>query len=152
MPPTEIAPQCDNPPEVPPGFKVIRPEGPFGAVAGPFYFRAAGEGRFRYGFLPRPEHTNPVGMVHGGALYTFADQIMGRMLYSLDRRMNVTVSLTVEYLAATKPGEWVDGEVEVVRMTRSLAFLRCLLRVRDEPICAVGGVFKFLRTEWQGRP
>jgi uncharacterized protein (TIGR00369 family) len=138
--------------ELPDGFKVIRPEGPFGEAAGPFYFRRESDGGFRYGFLPQARHTNPVGVVHGGALYTFADQIMGRMLYSLDRRMNVTVSLTVDYLAAAKPGEWIDGAVEIVRMTRSLAFLRSVLSVRGEPVCTVGGVFKFLRAEWQDRP
>ena len=137
---------------IPEGFKVIRPEGPFGQAVGPFYFRREADGRFRYGFLPQEHHTNPAGAVHGGALYTFADQIMGRMLYSTDRRMNVTVSLTAEYLAAVSPGCWVEGEVEIVRKTKSLGFLRAVLRVQAEAVCTVGGVFKFLRGEWQDRP
>ncbi|MEA4942420.1 hypothetical protein SDC9_91451 [bioreactor metagenome] len=51
----------------------------------------------------RPESTNPIGMLHGGALYTMADSSAGSAAHS-DGRIYVTQNSSMNYLSNIKEG------------------------------------------------
>lgn len=51
----------------------------------------------------RPESTNPLGMLHGGALYTMADSTAGSAAHS-DGRIYVTQNSSMNYLSNIKEG------------------------------------------------
>ncbi|BAK97227.1 hypothetical protein OBV_00290 [Oscillibacter valericigenes Sjm18-20] len=51
----------------------------------------------------RPESTNPLGMLHGGALYTMADSTAGSAAHS-DGRIYVTQNSCMNYLSNIKEG------------------------------------------------
>lgn len=51
----------------------------------------------------RPESTNPLGMLHGGALYTMADSSAGSAAHS-DGRTYVTQNSSMNYLSNIKEG------------------------------------------------
>lgn len=51
----------------------------------------------------RPESTNPMGMLHGGALYTMADSTAGSAAHS-DGRIYVTQNSSMNYLSNIKEG------------------------------------------------
>ena len=57
------------------GWKAVYMPG-FVKTAGP-YLRREIEGAVEYGFIPGPEHLNPVNVVHGGCSFTFTDCALG---------------------------------------------------------------------------
>ena len=52
------------------------------------------------------------------------------------------MSLQVDYLAPAPLGAWVEGEAQVLRITRSMAFVQGLVRAEGQVVARVSGVFK----------
>jgi acyl-coenzyme A thioesterase PaaI-like protein len=48
------------------------------------------------------------------------------------------------FVGAVKPGEFLECDAEVVRITRSLVFIRGIVRVGDRQVLAADGVWKIL--------
>lgn len=83
--------------------------------------RAAAEedGAARIVLTASEEHLNPAGTVHGGAIATLIDVVMGRAVATLfegDERP-VTIEMKVNYLEAGAPGDLV-AEARVSRRGR----------------------------------
>jgi acyl-coenzyme A thioesterase PaaI-like protein len=53
-----------------------------------------------------------------------------------------TVSLQIDYLAPSPLGAWVQGEAQVLRVTRNLAFVQGLVTADGVPALRVSGIFK----------
>jgi acyl-coenzyme A thioesterase PaaI-like protein len=91
---------------------------------------------------------NPSGICHGGWLSTFADVQLVRQVFAEigeDRPAPRTVSLSVDFLSAAMLGEWVDGSAELVRVTKTLAFVQGIARVGDRPLLRMNGIFSLRR-------
>ncbi|MBE2262043.1 MAG: PaaI family thioesterase [Burkholderiaceae bacterium] len=137
-----------NPPaaelEIPEGFRPIRIGGPFIVHNGPLYARLAGE-KLQLGFRVEPRHTNPLKICHGGMMASFADMLLPcAAMYqgTSERRFLPTISLQIDYLAASPLGAWVQGEGEVLRTTRNMLFAQGLITADGEPVLRVSGIFK----------
>jgi len=128
----------------PEGWRPWRRAGPFVEHNGPLFYRRLGEDSFAYGFRALPHHGNFNGVVHGGWLFTFADQVVGRVIYGRTGRLNATVSMQAEFAAPVAVGDWVEGTAEPVRLGRNLAFLRATLAVDGAPVLVASGVWKLL--------
>ncbi|HYF08291.1 MAG TPA: PaaI family thioesterase [Acetobacteraceae bacterium] len=111
---------------------------------GPYLRRRTPKG-YVYAFQTDERHANINGVLHGGMLVTFADQALGSTVYeATGKRKCVTASLNVQFVNAVKPGEFVECDAEVIRVTRSLVFIRGMLRVGDRVVLAADGVWKIL--------
>ncbi|HZD26811.1 MAG TPA: PaaI family thioesterase, partial [Alphaproteobacteria bacterium] len=108
----------------------------------PFWLRPEAGGGWRYAFATDRRHTNPTGIVHGGALYSFADQFLGHAIVYGLKRACATVKLKVEYLAAVRPGQVVEGTCEIVRATRTMAFVRGRVLAGNRAVMTADGCFK----------
>ena len=131
-------------PDIPEGFRPVRIGGPFVAHNGPLYARLAGE-RLQLGFRVEPRHTNPLNICHGGMMASFADMLLPcAAMYqgTGERRFLPTISLQIDYLAASPLGAWVQGEGEVLRTTRNMLFAQGLITADGEPVLRVSGIFK----------
>ena len=128
----------------PDGFRLWRGPGPFIQANGPLYHRQEADGGFRYGFRAERRHGNFDGAVHGGWLFSVADQISGRVLFALTRQLAATVSSNVAFVAPVRTGDWVEGSVEPVRIARSLAFLRVELTVAGRRVLTASSVWRLL--------
>ena len=128
--------------EIGAGYQAFARNGPFGDRIGPFYFRSEADGRVRYAFRTGALHANPNGVVHGGALYTFADHITGHAVVHATGRMCATVKFKVEYLAPGPLDALVEGEVELSRITRSMVFLRLRLSAGGWTLMTADGTYK----------
>ena len=53
-----------------------------------------------------------------------------------------TVSMNCDFLAPISAGNWIDGSGEVIRRTRSLAFVRGLLQVDGQEMVSATGVWR----------
>lgn len=113
-------------------------------MAGPFWTRCEGERR-AYAFIAEQRHTNAHGIVHGGMLMTLADTTLGLNVWEeASRKPSVTVQLDVQFLAAVKPGDFVEARAEILRRTRSVIFVRGMVSVGDRVVAAANGVWKLL--------
>lgn len=136
------APAAVAPP--PEGFRRMRVGGEFTSINGPLLWREH-EGRFQLGFRVEPRHTNPMGNLHGGMMATFCDMLLPMSAHryaQIGRRFLPTISLQIDYLAGAPLGAWVQGEGQVLRVTRSLVFLQGLVTADGEPAARASGVFK----------
>jgi uncharacterized protein (TIGR00369 family) len=72
-----------------------------------------------------PSALNPFGTVQGGFLALFVDEMFSTAIASvLDAgEWAVTAEVKISYLRALRP-EIITGEAEVIRRTRSLAFMQ----------------------------
>ena len=97
--------------DIPEGFRAVTVGGPFMAHTGPLYARWTGE-RLQLGFRVEHRHTNPLNICHGGMMASFADMLLpcAAMYRGMkERRFLPTISLQVDYLAASPLGAWVQG-------------------------------------------
>jgi len=131
--------------DVPPGFRRFRAGTGFIAVNGPLYFLHEGP-LFKLGFRVEERHCNPMGICHGGMLATFADMLMPigaiNLVPQLHRRFMPTVSLQVDFMASARLGDWVEGEMQVLRTTRTLVFAQGLVTSGGVTALRCSGVFK----------
>jgi len=122
----------------------------FGGLVGPFYSRRRGND-LSLGLRIEARHCNSRGTCHGGLLATLADMALG---YSCalagepgEGRPNfVTVDLSLQYLASTHVGDWVQSEVAVLSpgsRTRSAAGH---LLANGQPVVRISANFRVGRT------
>ncbi|MFO1266374.1 MAG: PaaI family thioesterase [Rubrivivax sp.] len=136
----------EPPPEPPPpGFRRFPAEHGFVGVNGPLWMQREGT-LFRLGFRVEARHCNPMGVCHGGMLATFADMLMPIGAISLvpevQRRFLPTVSLQIDFIGPAKIGDWVEGEMQVLRTTRTLVFAQGLVRSNGVLSMRCSGVFR----------
>ena len=126
----------------PPGFEEAPDQGPFLENAGPLLMRHV-HGEPVFGLLAEERHANRGGAVMGGMLATFADYALGRAIEADadDDHTRATVSLTVDYLAPAKPGDWIESRASVDRVGGALAFADCSLRVEGREVVRARAVF-----------
>ena len=145
----------DHPPE---GFLRIdfdRGSDPtFNGHVGTLYAKRGAKGsrdEFVLGFRVQRHMCNPAAGLHGGMMMTVSDLVGtmgGGTLLGL-RKFLPTVSMTFDFVAPAKVGDWVEGRCEVVRQTRSLLFTNIYLTVGEEKILRASQVAKIPSGEGQ---
>ena len=130
--------------EIPEGFKPLAIGGDFMAANGPLYVRIV-DRRVQMGFRVLQRHTNPLNICHGGMLASFADMLLPVCIHrqsEIGHRFLPTISLQIDYLAPAPLGAWVEGEADVLRVTRTMVFAQGLARADGTPAIRVSGIFK----------
>ncbi len=134
-----------TPGEVPPGFRPLPSLGGFIAANGPLYLRHEGD-LVLLGFRVEPRHTNPLGNCHGGMLATFCDMLLPitahRKSAEVGLRFLPTINLQMDYMAPAPLGAWVQGEAQVLKVTRSMVFAQGLVTADGVPAVRMSGIFK----------
>ncbi|HEY4546536.1 MAG TPA: PaaI family thioesterase [Pedomonas sp.] len=117
----------------------------FNAHVGPFYYRDDENGARVCAMRAEARHLNGGGMMHGGALMTFADYCLYAFASILGDPHMVTASFNSEFVGAVPPGAIVECRGEVIRSTRSMVFLRGLMTVEGETVLSFSGILKKVR-------
>ncbi|HEX3504434.1 MAG TPA: PaaI family thioesterase [Xanthobacteraceae bacterium] len=113
----------------------------FGELVGPIWRR----GDPLFGFLATEKHANHINIVHGGMLATFADQSMGMTaMRATGSKPHATIELNMQYIGAVQIGDFVESHCDVVRITRSIIFIRSTLKVGERIVASASGVWKIL--------
>ncbi len=129
---------------IPAGFHALHMTGDFIAHVGPLYLHRDGDNLW-VGFRVEQRHTNPMGICHGGMLASFADMLLPLSIHrksEVGMRFLPTISLQLDYLAPAPLGAWVQGDAQVLRVTRSLVFAQGLATADGTPILRVSGICK----------
>lgn len=96
----------------------------------------------RLGFRVEGAKLNRRGFLHGGAISSIADVVLGYGLATLTDPPTdlITINLSCDYLGAAREGEWVDITVSPTRLGRRLAAATAVFAT-DRPIATVSGLF-----------
>lgn len=134
---------------VPEGFRPMPMGGDFVGINGPLYLRhepRPGDPLVQMGFRVERRHCNPMGNCHGGMLASFADMLLPMSIHrksvEVGHKFLPTINLQLDYLAPAPLGCWVQGEAEVLRVTRSLVFAQGLISADGVTALRVSGIFK----------
>jgi uncharacterized protein (TIGR00369 family) len=129
--------------EAPVGFREITLPGGFFIGFGAIYARLDDKTPV-LGFRAKSQHLNPLGICHGGVIASLADmQALGAQeVAGINDRYTPTINLTVDYLAPTKLGHWVEMRIELLRTTQSLLFSRGLITADGALVARSSAIFR----------
>ena len=132
----------------PAGFTEIEDPGPFLAHIGPLYIRDDDEdGEPVIGLRAADAHANAAGAVQGGLLASLCDSACGRTIRAhADEGISgaVTISLTVDYLAPSNAGDWLEARTKVEKLGARLAFADCSVTANGRQVVRARAVFSVL--------
>ena len=145
----------DSTDAVPPGFEPFTRESPLLAPWRPLFSRAETD-RLVIGLRVREPHCNSRGTVHGGLFAALADQAMG-MSSSVTLRAGGlmvdalwTTSMTVDYLAVARLGQWLEFDTVFSRGGRSSCHAEADIRADGRTVARARAAFRVaLRAEPQ---
>ncbi len=103
------------------------------------YMRSMGPGRAQVALETRTSHRNRIDTLHGGFLAAFADHAYfgGAWAMGLHGQADgVTIDLTMQYLGAGKVGPILLADVELLRETGRMLFMRMTISQDGEVIAA----------------
>ena len=109
------------------------------SAIGTSYSRSDTAGKATVMLESRPLHANRLGALHGGFLAAFADHALFAGLAAMGRPEQaaaVTVDLSMQYCGSGKVGPHLRAEVELLRETGRLMFLRLTMHQDEELIAA----------------
>ncbi|WP_339634880.1 PaaI family thioesterase [uncultured Sneathiella sp.] len=129
---------------VPDGFEIVERKAPFTQANGPFYEKITGEGKLIRAFRVEERHLNSIKVVHGGMMMTFADSALAASVVHETGRRCVTIKMNSEFLSPAREGDWVESDVEVIRSTRTVVFVRGELRARGKAIFKADAIFHYV--------
>ena len=117
----------------------------FNTVLGPFRVRKESETTSRCRMWPQPIHANLADVVHGGAVMTFIDAALfaGSAVLGIHHMgRSVTVDMSVQFIGPGFLDRPLDAEVEVLRETGRLVFLRGLVVQEEAKVAAFSGTIR----------
>ena len=120
------------------------PDDPFEMHCGPFFWRRLEDGQHHFVMQADARHCNRQGIVHGGLMMTMIDLALAATAKEVLTDRYVTISLNSEFVAAGNYGEIIEANGELVRRTRSLAFVRGSVYVGQRVLLTSSAVFKRL--------
>lgn len=124
-----------------------RPLEGFFSVVGPLWTRREGDA-WAYGLLADDRHNNRAGLVHGGMLMTLIDQAASAVAWeAVERKRCVTIQLDTHFVAASRPGHFIEARSRVVRRTAELVFVQTSLSVQGKEIAVASGIMKVVQKE-----
>jgi uncharacterized protein (TIGR00369 family) len=126
------------------GWEQISNHTAFGDLVGPVW-RKDEDGALRFGFTVAPKHLNRAGNLHGGMLMMLADQSMAMTArVATGGKRHATIELNTQFVESVKIGEFVVSYPEVVRVTRSVVFMRAKMLVGKRVVVTTNGIWKIL--------
>lgn len=114
----------------------------------PVEYRREAEKLIRFRLMPAEAAVNQFDTLHGAFLAGLAENSLGLFLVGEggDAPLVVTVSLSLDYAAPGRAGVMLEGELELIRDSYHLQFLRLMLMQDGSPILHGNGILKKLKS------
>ena len=88
-------------------------------------------------FVVRQELTNPVGMLHGGAVSAMMDDTVGMLVFSLGREFAYTsINLNCDFLNGGRIGDVLTVFAQVIRAGKNVVHCECRVTNQDQKLIA----------------
>jgi uncharacterized protein (TIGR00369 family) len=119
-------------------------ESRFNRVIGKLLVRGDGPGRGVCRMFPDARHANLGNVVHGGAILTFIDMALfaGGRMAGANVGYSVTLDCSVQFVAPAALDRPLDAEVELLRETGRLIFLRGKIVQDGATVVAFSGALR----------
>lgn len=145
--------QQGEPGAVPAGFERMPTGLGFTDTLQPFYRRVTEEG-ITFGFHVAPQHGNSMGICHGGVLMTLADIAAASGVNHARGELggNPTINLSLDFISAGKPGDWLEARASEVTVKRRFGFCNGLIVSERGIVARFNGTFYLPDHDgmWQG--
>ncbi len=108
----------------------------------PLYSRQR-KGDVRFGLFILPQHCNTMNFCHGGVLMTLADMAgsagvhMARGAFSA----SPTINLSLDFISAACPGEWIEAVAESATPKRRFGFCSGTIYGPEKIVARFNGTF-----------
>jgi uncharacterized protein (TIGR00369 family) len=106
------------------------------------------------GLVLATAHCNSRGLVHGGVIAALADNAMGLSFGAARKPKSgeeqdapagaVTVSLTIDYAASARLGQWMQITPRVLKAGRSMGFVDAVVTADGEIIARASATFRLV--------
>ena len=129
---------------IPVGFEPVRLGSHFATHSGALYARWH-DARLQIGFIVEPHQVNPGDNCHGGMLSLLADIVLSSAAqYQTDipRQFLPTISLQLDFMNGAPLGRWVQGQADILQVTKNLVFSQGLITCGDKTVARASGVFR----------
>jgi uncharacterized protein (TIGR00369 family) len=116
----------------------------FNSLLGPFMLRME-NGIARVRMTPEHRHSNLMDNIHGGALLAFIDIALfaaSRGFGLITAGTAVTLDLSVQFIAGGRINQPLEAQVELLRETGRLLFLRGLVVQDDDKVASFSGTIR----------
>ncbi len=109
-------------------------------------FRNISTTEYEFKAIINANHLNAAGITHGGYLSALIDAGAGTAAHrTAGNSPCVTISLDLKFIGASKIGDEIQGQVKILKKTKSLVFLYCELKCDNKIITSASGVWKILK-------
>lgn len=138
-------PEEKQPPE---GFELAPFTYGFTAHAMPFYIKHEEEGAV-LGFHVLEQHINPGQICHGGMLMTMMDMVFGINIGVRveDVGFIPTTGLTCDFLRPAMLGDWIEGKIDFINISKNSAVVSGLLIGPRGPVVRANGTNRILKKD-----
>lgn len=112
---------------------------------GKMIVRKDGDDKARVRMFPAKKHSNLIDTVHGGAILGFIDVSLfaaSRIFGLFEIGSAVTLDLSTQFIGAGKIDQPMDAQVELLKETRRLVFLRGLILQGETRVAAFSGTIR----------
>jgi acyl-coenzyme A thioesterase PaaI-like protein len=139
---------------VPDGFLPHSRKSPVTDPWEPLYSRRS-EARTELGLVLATPHCNSRGLVHGAVIAALADNAMGLSLYEArvrdlgaeeGRADIVTMTLTIDYLATGRLGDWLQVVPRVLKGGGATGFVDALVTANERLVARASAIFRALKS------
>ena len=104
------------------------------------------EGAVVYSLKISPSHLNVNSGVHGGALFSLLDSVMGATIRSAVHNPIVTVNMNIHYFSPVPEGDTLTGTAAILQQGRSIITAEGLIKASNGTILTKAiGTFKIIR-------
>ncbi|WP_298193504.1 PaaI family thioesterase [Novosphingobium sp.] len=129
---------------VPPGYEPHFRKSPVTNPWEPLFFRQDGSA-FCLALRIASAHCNARGLLHGGVISALADNAMGlACVMQVERSSALTVSLSIDFLAVGRLGQWLEVRAVPTKLGRTLAFADARIEADREMIAKAAATFRII--------
>ncbi|MFT6557566.1 PaaI family thioesterase [Sneathiella sp.] len=132
---------------IPEGFTEVTGFAAFATRNGPYFEKIVDDTTVIRAFRSDERHLNGVHYVHGGMLMSFMDSALARTVFYRTGKRCVTIKMNSEFLSPVREGDWIEAHCELVRDTRSIAFVRGILKVGRRKVFMADALFHYIKRE-----
>ena len=112
---------------------------------GGLVFRKLSDNEDEYKTTLQDYHMNSAGVTHGGYVMSMLDSGMGTAAHQIIEGGAVTISLNINFIGGSKPGDEIVGYAKIKKQTRSLIFMYGELKCNEKLLATAEGIWKILK-------
>jgi acyl-coenzyme A thioesterase PaaI-like protein len=117
--------------------------GGFVDLIGPLLRSTRVDEKNTYGLQTNDTHKNHLGIVHGGVLTSFLDQVIAVTAWNAaDRQPTVTMQMDTRFLGVAKAGDFLEFRPSIHHATRSLIFVDADVTCGTRLIASASAIMK----------